>query len=237
MNRKSLAPGKNMMVLGAAFLLLSLQPLPAFSETFFDIYFGNARIADDTISATFQRVNILVPGQRFEASRRVSFDSADVYGLRLGHWFESYSWVGAAADLSYFEADGEGVDIDVVPLSLLLMFRYPLVASQAFPRGRLQPYAAFGPAFVGADFKLDFPEFSERVSSGGRGVGADFRAGLAWHLSRRLALFGEYRHLRADLKTRNNWQGFFALFGSVDLVEARADIRTSQVLGGLSFRF
>jgi len=220
-----------------AILFLCLQPLTASADNFIDVYFGRANFADDTVSATFQNVSLLGAGQGFSVSKRVSYDTANVYGLRLGRWFEGYPFLGVAVDLSYFEAKGDDVTIEMIPLSVLLMVRYPLMVNRDYPGGRLHPYAAIGPAFITADFELDFSEFTKKVSSAGRGVGADFRAGLAWHLNQRLVIFGEYRHLRADLETTDDWRGIFVLTGSVDLVEAKADIRSSQFLGGLSFRF
>src|SRR5512145_2980061 len=64
-------------------------------------------------------------------------DSATVGG-RAGYWFESAPWVGLAIDASYFSPDAEdgGPDLDVIPVSPLLMLRLPLATDDAYPRGR-----------------------------------------------------------------------------------------------------
>ncbi|MDW7712378.1 MAG: outer membrane beta-barrel protein [Deferrisomatales bacterium] len=231
--------GNTRFVIIGAFALVCLSAEAGRSETFLDLYLGVARVEDATVSVTHQHLTILGPGQRFEADRRVSFDSAPVFGLRLGHWFESAPSFGVALDVSYFKANGDGVDLDVVPLTGLLMLRFPLGASQAFPRGRLQPYGAVGLALVTASMSVDFrPEVPEKVRGGGSGMGVDLRAGLAWHMSRRLAAFGAYRYLQADLKADGESEGFWLVVaGSAEREEVKVDLRTHQLLAGLSVRF
>lgn len=227
---------KEHLIQGVGLLFLCLTPLPVRAEIFFDIYAGQAEVADTTVSASLQEGIAILGGTQVRASRRTSFDTSAVFGLRGGYWSESYPWLGAALDLSHFEAKGEGVEIKVTPLSGLVMLRYPLVVSQAFPKGRIQPYAGLGASFASTSFKLDFrPELPETIDENGFGIGPDFRAGLAWRLSERIAVFGEYRYWQANLEVEDEGEEIFNVFGPAR--EGKAKIRTNQVFGGLSLRF
>jgi len=114
-----------------------------------------------------------------------------VVGGRVGYYFEAGApWLGLALDVSYFKADIDvpnGAQNDVVPTSLLLMVRAPLVATRDFPRGRLQPYVGMGPSVVYSRSKAG------ASSDTSVDIGFDFRLGLTWMVTRTIGLFGEYR--------------------------------------------
>ena len=115
-------------------------------------------------------------------------------GIQGGYWLESVPWLGGAVDVSYFQADGDNVDITVIPSSLLVMLRWPLLTSDEFPKGRLQPYMGVGPSFFYLESTADFtPTISRKLRDAALDVGLDVRSGLAWQFHKHFALFTEYR--------------------------------------------
>lgn len=152
------------------------------AETFLDLYGGGAfpMDTDTTITGT----NFIIIGQS-------PYKDSFVFGGRVGYYFDrGVPWLGLALDVSYFKADIDlpnGAKNEVVPVSLLLMMRAPLVHSPEFPRGRLQPYVGIGPSFVYSKSKAG------ASSDTSFDVGFDFHLGLAWMLTRNIGVFGEYR--------------------------------------------
>ena len=155
---------------------------PARAETFLDLYGGGAFPMD---------TDTTISGPGFVLIGESSYKESFVVGGRGGYYFErGVPWLGLALDVSYFKADIDlpgGAKNEVLPVSLLAMFRAPLIWSPEFPRGRLQPYVGIGPSFVYSKSK------DGTASDTSFDVGFDFRMGLTWMLTRNIGLFGEYR--------------------------------------------
>jgi hypothetical protein len=219
-----------------ALFLLLLSPATLCAERFWDFYGGAVRPENEDVTATIQSFAFFGPTAIFTETREVSFDTSFVLGLRGGNWFEgAYEWIGLAADVSYFQADADRVELDVVPLSVLLMFRYPLLRSDAHPRGLIQPYCGIGLAAMIGYAEVDFrPAVPEKVDEVMAGLGLDLRLGLAWRAFERTSLFTEYRHLRGSLENRTDDDCF--LFGCV-VEDIDVDIRTHHVVLGVRFSF
>ena len=137
-------------------------------------------------------------------SAPIDFKAGVSVGIRGGYWLDSAPWLGFAFDLSYFDPDEDvsllPVKLDVFPISALLMLRFPLLKSAAYPRGRLQPYAGVGPsAFVTtAKIKLKEAGAPENFSDTTVNLGLDVRGGVNFHFTGQdwpgsLAIFLEYR--------------------------------------------
>jgi len=211
-----------------------MTPKVSTAEWFADLYFGEAstQSADVSVDISSSSLGFM---RQYTTTKKVDFDDSFMFGGRVGYYFESLPWVGFALDLSYFQADGKNVDNDIVPISLLLMLRWPLFKSENFPKGRLQPYTGIGPGFFLADSKADFrPAVPERVSGSSTDVGIDIRFGLAWQFHKRMALFGEYRHtdFSIDLKQTDILYG---LAGSEE--KMKTGLTTNHFLMGISYRF
>ena len=225
----------------SAVLALSLGiSTPSWAQWFVNPYAGSASTRDARIDAS--QTNVSIFGTVSTADGRdVSFESSAIFGLRGGYWFETYPWLGAAVDLSYFEADAEDVRIHLVPISVLLMFRLPLFTNAGFPKGRLQPYAAIGPAFGPAFTSIDFrPAVFDKVSGLGEMLGVDLRTGLAWQFHREIAIMSEYRFTSVDLNVETDEDLLAALTGGLatnTISRATATLKTERLLLGLSFRF
>ncbi|MGH7311138.1 MAG: outer membrane protein [Candidatus Rokuibacteriota bacterium] len=238
---------RGLLVVAAILVLLTVVPVPASAEVFFDLYFGGAFTFYNDLEARF--------GSTFQGLEDVRYDDSILGGARLGYWFErpiiDRLSFGLGVDVFHFTPDidfqtvdgvlsaggvalaGEfavlPIDISVVAVSLDLMFRWPLMASPAFPRGRLQPYLTVGPAIFFSEI-----EDSDNFAPGGQSdsdttVGFKFGVGLAYHLHRNLAIFGEYR-----------FTYFSPEWNVSDLGEQgklETDITTFYLLVGLSLRF
>lgn len=114
---------------------------PAAAEWFFDLFGGVAATEETNVTATISGLVV-----EENAAQSVNFDDGATFGIRGGYWFEEPPHLGISADMSYFKAEGDDVDIDLFGISFLLMARWPLLRDDEYPRGRLHPYAGLGPA-------------------------------------------------------------------------------------------
>lgn len=152
-------------------------------------------------------------------------------GLRAGWWF--LPWLGIAGDVSFFKPDTEFFfftqDVDVTPLSALLMLRAPLFASDAFPNGRLQPYFGIGPGLFITSFEEDLPFAGGRFDDTEVDAGLDLRAGGELLLLDWLGIFMEYRYTWVEPKWEDDVGGVHTTVSS--------ELATHHLQGGFSFHF
>jgi opacity protein-like surface antigen len=213
---------KRLKVSVAMCMLLAFCP-PAFAEWSADVYLGASftKSKDAEIRLNGQTV--------IDAHGR---DSSSSGGARLGYWFERAPWLGLALDVSVFTLNLREVDIRVLPISMLLMARAPLLASPDYPHGRLQPYVAAGPSlvftslseFLGA--QVPSPAVLEDSSFD---PGLDVRAGAGWHLTKPLVLFVEYRFTQVSPTLEDRIPA--------GRVKFEPTLRTHHMSVGLSYRF
>jgi len=176
---------------------LPCSQAPPAAEGFLDFYGGWA-LAGKT-DAVHQR--LVPPPPPGTVTKHLNFDASGTFGVRGGYWFEPFPWLGFAVDLSFFQRKAEAAHIDLVPLSLLLMLRYPLLTSEQFPKGQLQPYVGIGPSVFSSHTSIDFGPPFGGVNHGnvfGDG-GVDVRAGLTWQAHKSFGLFWEYRFTHVNL--------------------------------------
>jgi hypothetical protein len=176
----------------------------ASAEGFFDLY-GGLSFSEKT-SAVAQDFFPSTSPQRPSANltKQLDFGTTGTFGVRGGYWIAPLPWVGMAVDLSFFQRKAEGARIDLVPLSFLVMLRYPILTSDEFPKGRLQPYVGIGPSFFYSHASMDFDSPLGHVTHGNlfSDIGLDVRAGASWQASSHIAVFVEYRftHVNLDYK-------------------------------------
>lgn len=201
---------------------------PAAAEGFIDIYTGGAFTENDRVST---------PGLLGSSRRTIDFDESALLGIRGGAWGEGrLPFIGGAIDISGFSPDLDGRagsgDLAVIPHSLLILFRIPLVTSDEFPTGQIHPYAGVGPSLVVS--RLDIDAGSSLASALGLGggiddtevdLGVDARGGLDVLLTRHFGLFAEYRftHFRPTYSDGGR--------------RLSLDLDTHFIQGGLTFRF
>jgi opacity protein-like surface antigen len=224
---------KTKLFLSAVCFLL-VFPTLARAEWFLDFYGGEAmsKPAEVEASISSSGLGFVTTTSHTE---RASFDPSFTFGGRWGYWFEKLPYVGLSLDLSYFRADDKDVNIRVVPISLLVMLRWPLFKSEKFPHGRIQPYAAIGPSLYYSYARADFrPDLPEKISGDDSDVSVDMRAGLSWQIHKHWAIFGEYRY--TDIKIDfTNTDFLFGFAGSEESMKTK--LKTNHVLVGISYRF
>ena len=180
----------SIQVLACTILLLSwllLAPVLACAEFFADLYGGA------TLPGHAETSHTQTEPTAANLTRQLDFGAGPALGLRGGYWFAGHPWLGVAGDLSYLSLSAEGTSISAVPISLLLMLRWPLLASAEHPTGKLQPYIGFGPSFVAGNSSIDVAPLTKTQDGSFSALGADARAGLLWNFHRHIGVFGEYR--------------------------------------------
>jgi len=239
---------KPAMVLCAVLASLTAAALPASAEWFGDFFLGAAFTSNKDLTSES-------PGAR-DIFEDVHFDKSFAFGGRIGYWFETAPFVGPAVpfvglglDVSRFHPDissqivtrvetGGGIepvlladiDLSVTAISFDLMLRWPLLKSQQFPKGQLQPYFTVGPAiFIAtADDTINFGPPNNQ-SDTDTSVGVKVGLGLAWQFHKNLALLGEYRftHFSPEFE--------FERLGVRRTVDT--NINSHDLLVGISYRF
>jgi len=223
-----------LLVIFSTLCFLVIGPAKALAEGFIDIYGGTAYTRDEDVDVSISSSSLGFV--RTEShTEKVDFGSSYALGLRAGGWFEKIPYVGIAGDLSYFKAEDKTAEIHVVPISLLLMLRYPLFKSEKFSHGRIQPYAGIGPGFFISVSDIDFrPTLPKTFSGTSFDVGLDLRAGLAWQFHKHFALFGEYRYTDFSIDLEQT-DILFGLAGTKE--NMKTQLTTNHFLVGVSWRF
>jgi opacity protein-like surface antigen len=199
----------------------------ATAETFVGIYGGAAFPADENVTVDGSQ-----GGVSLTTSELVNFDEAFTVGGRVGFWYTdanpSMDYVGAALDVSYFkiEADDFGTDIDVVPISVLIMLRYP--------GDTFQPYLGIGGGLFISHIEQDVD-----LSFFGAGTGTakdtsfdpgfDARAGLGIKLHKNIIVFGEGRYTYFEPQYKDTVSDV--------RVKVETDSNVFSILGGISYHF
>jgi opacity protein-like surface antigen len=223
-----------LIVIFSMLCFLATGPAQALAEGFIDIYGGWASTQDADVDVSISSSSLGFVSTESH-TEKVDFDSSYALGVRAGYWFEKFPYVGIAGDLSYFKAENKTTGIHVIPISLLLMLRYPLFRSEKFPRGRIQPYAGIGPGFFISVSDVDFrPTLPKTFSGTSFDVGLDLRAGIAWQFHKHLALFGEYRYTDFSIDLEQT-DILYGLAGTKETMKTQ--LATNHFLIGISYRF
>jgi opacity protein-like surface antigen len=205
---------RSTLALATALIVLALAS-NACAEWFADGYIGASLTGKDEI--TFTTFNV-------ERKQDVSYKSSAVFGVRLGKWFDQAPWLAVALDGSYFRPSG---DIQVFPLTALLMVRHGFLKDEEFKEGRLQPYAGIGGGvFISSlDGTIGFLQGSDTSVD----MGLDIRAGVSYRIETNWAAFFEYRftHVSPTFDVKP--------FGGT--TPADTTFNTNHFLLGLSYRF
>ncbi|HET9490740.1 MAG TPA: outer membrane beta-barrel protein [Methylomirabilota bacterium] len=197
---------------------LLIAASPASAEWFSDLWAGATRTEREDLDLEIFGVTM---------TDEVNFSTTYAFGVRVGYWFDSARWLGVAAEVSYLRPDP---DVTVFPVSALLMLRLPLLMSEEFPKGQIQPYIAGGPGLFSVKFAGDLgSDLGGRTSDRTYEVGLDARAGVTFLFTKEFGIFAEYRMTRVSPE----WD--------VTILGEDATINTELVshylIGGISFRF
>lgn len=196
---------------------------PIKERWFVDLYFGGVMPEDGDVDAEAAPFGVTVK----DSANNVDYDNTYTFGGRAGGWSREFRGIGLALDFSYFKLEADGIDTKVFPLSLLLMLRYP--------GDRLEPYIGVGPGLFISDTKVDIQLSGQNktFSDSRADVGLDTRAGLAWRLFRRFAIFGEYRFTYFE----GDYDDKVSAAGSETEVKIDTKNSVHHFLVGVSYRF
>jgi len=217
-------------------LLLVLFPCQALTSgeghKYLAFYGGQASISEGKATAA-ENYESWFGSSGFTETRDVDLGSSLVFGGRWGTWFRQHPNTGLALDVSFLQTDTDIVNVNALPVSLLLMQRFPVMTSEAHPHGKFQPYFGIGFSLVLADVEVDFtPVFDESLNGAADGLGLDLRLGLAWEFKKKTRFFVEYRYLNANLKMENDPD--FYIF-SKTIETANIAFESNQLLLGIAF--
>jgi opacity protein-like surface antigen len=205
---------RSSFTLSLCFVLLVLAS-SASAEWFADGYVG---------ASLTHRGDITFETFGAERERDAEFRSSAVFGARVGQWLDVLPWLGVALDVSYFRPSG---DIQVFPLTALVMARYGFLPDEEFKEGRLHVYAGLG----GGLFISNVDGLIGRLEASDTSVdiGLDTRLGVSYRVESNWAIFAEYRFTHVSPSFDVNVAG----------VRPSADttFNTSHFLLGLSYRF
>ncbi len=186
-------PARRSLLALAAWLLLAVEPVAA--EPFSDLYIGAAITSDSDyyVDGTVVPPSILCLDDCGSAVGPAG-------GIRIGYFFDRFSWLGVAGDLSAFVTNWgleSPYSVTTIPITPLVLVRASLVKREGYPHGRVQPYLAVGPSMV-----ITTAEQSEGFGTFGSGVGAsdigvdigfDGRVGLRMMSADWVSVILEYR--------------------------------------------
>ena len=120
------------------------------------------------------------------ATGEIEMDNSFLVGANFGHWFDQHPWLGLAFDFSYLQPDPEEGELDLFPLSALIMARHKSDNS------KLTPYIAAGPSLAFSRVELAWgyglPDYSDTDIS----LGFDLRTGLSFALTPKVSLRTEF---------------------------------------------
>lgn len=156
-------------------------------------------------------------------------------GVRYGIWHH-YEWEGwgLACDLSHFSCaiESDSSEIGLIPLSLLLLYRYPIPIGDGNPLERLHIYGGPGVSIAAAQISTpSLPDFQSAF-----GVGASLHAGLAWNLHRNIGIFIEYRYMYFTL-TDDGYNFHTDAQGTLHMTDYETTVSAHQIASGVSISF
>ena len=234
---------KSLLMLTSALASLVVTA-PASAEWFTDLYLGGAFTEKHDVDTNFPTTG----GQI--TTLDVSFNNSFAGGFRGGYWFAGLLGpldLGVGLDVSHFAPNisrqtrtfcgrvcvndvFDDFDLSVWTIGFDAMLRWPLLKSQQFPTGQLQPYITVGPAIFAAHAEDNHNFEPSHQSDSDTSVGVKVGAGVAWQFTKTIAMFGEYRytHFSPEFTFRDD------VLGSANLSTAT---NTHYLLMGVSFRF
>jgi opacity protein-like surface antigen len=205
---------RSLPTLTLLFTVLALAST-ASAEWFLDGYVGASLTHKNDI--TFEAFGA-------ELERDAEYQSSAVFGVRFGKWLDGLPWLGVALDVSYFRPSA---DIQVFPLTALVLARYGFLPDEEFKEGRLHVYGGLG----GGIFISNLDGFIGRFEGSDTSVdvGLDTRLGVSYRVESNWAIFAEYRftHLSPS----------FDINAFDSRTSADTTFNTSHFLLGLSYRF
>lgn len=168
------------------FVCALLMPSSALGEWFGDVYFGLHSSHGDNMEIKFNGTRVKTEDNS---------DTGQIFGGRIGYWFEGISWLGLAGDLNFSELNFGEIDVGVGSFSALVMARLKLKPSEKYPKGRFQPYIGVGPGFFYggmSEFIAEVPPSGSVLEDTYVNMGLDARGCIAILIKESYGVLVEY---------------------------------------------
>ncbi len=229
---------KYLLTLITCFCIFFLTLSKGHAEKFINIYCGISEFKNSKATASYKYHSLfgLSPDISEKETSKVKFKNSTVFGGKYGEWFDDL-YCGYAIDVSYFKADEDNIGISVIPISVLMLLRYPSLKLNESKGRKYFLYGAIGLGYPYADITADFrPNVSQKVTCKAEGLFVDFRLGLSYKCNKQISIFGEYRY--ADITLHDDFFKWLKpweyIFSSDDAV---IELTINQFFMGLSFGF
>jgi opacity protein-like surface antigen len=249
-----------MMVALASLALL--WPGLAMAEPYVGGYVGTALTEDNHL-----RTELELNGTPFVngRARDLSFHSSVVFGGKGGYFFGQDLLggnVGVELDVYHFEpglaaqtvrfsgtfagVSGDlstrlqSADIDVTAVTVNFLYRYRLLSTPQYQRGRLQPYVGVGVgAFIATlETRTSVFDANKRISDTDVRPGIQALGGARFLLTPKIALFAEYKFVQTDtFSFRFKESGTIFGFPATETARDRADLTSHLFYGGIAFHW
>jgi opacity protein-like surface antigen len=198
-------------------------------------------------------------------ARDLSFDSSVVFGGKGGYFFAQDVFggnVGAELDVYHFQPNFgaqnvrftgtfagvtgdittrlQSADIDVTAVTVNFLYRYRLLSTPQYPRGRLQPYVGVGVGAFIATLETRTSAFDANKEISDTDVRPGFQAvgGARFLLTPHIALFAEYKFVQTDtFSFRFKESGTIFGFPATETARDRADLSSHLFYGGIAFHW
>ena len=232
------------VLIAGLLILLLWVPRDVFAEWYADAYTGAvfSNHTDLTISSSLGSTSTY---------QDLHVNNSWTAGGRGGYWVDQFDWLGFGLDLFFFHVKAPSQVVSVtgpgptttstfadwsLPVFGIgfdaLRLRAPLLRSEEFAHGRLQPFLSAGPALF-----VTFAGQNRNVQPQGQhetdvALGAKAEAGVTFLLTKTVGLFTEYRftHFTSELSYQNTTPS-----PATEIYKATYD--SHQIIGGVSFRF
>ena len=235
------------LLLLAWFVLLCGVPLDVSAEFYADVYTGAVFTNQNDLTVTSTSGSTIT-------HQNMSVNDTWTAGGRTGYWFDKMDWLGFGLDVFFFHAKaptqlvpstvtGMGpptTTLTPVDWSLpvygigfdVLRLRVPLLRSEAFAHGRLQPYISAGPALFITYASTPITVQPKDQHDVDVAVGAKVDGGVTFLLTKRIGLFTQYRftHFTSDLSYQNTTPG-----PATETFQTTYD--SHHIIAGLTFQF
>jgi opacity protein-like surface antigen len=244
--------------LGLALALGTVTASPAMAEWHLAGYAGAALTESKDL-----RTELELSGAPFVngRARDVTFDTAPVFGAKVGYFFGADLLGGNAGielDVYHFEPDVarqtvsfsgllagvpgdtrtqiQSADVDVTAITINALYRFRLAADREYPQGRFQPYVGVGAgAFIARLATKTSPfDMNKDIDDTQTRAGFQALAGGRWFVTPHLALFAEYKFVQTQsfaFRFKESGTIFGAPF--TETARDRADITSHLFYGGL----
>lgn len=228
------------LLIGALILWLVLMPREASAEWYADVYGGAVFTGNTDLSVSSSLGSTTTfPG--------LSVDNTWTVGGRAGYWLDRVDWLGFGLDVFHFHLQAPSQAVTVSPSTStffdwnvpvigvgfdVLRLRVPLLRTDTFVHGRLQPYLSAGPALF-----ISWAGQNRNVQPQGQqaedvNLGVKAGGGVSFLLSKTVGLFTEYRftHFTSNLDYQNTTP-------APAREEYKASYDSHHIIAGISFRF